>query len=174
MICGQLYRTVIHTRMAMDFLSAFKEPAVIICLTFSLLFYIFPNHGRRFGDWLVSHLGDFSQRIRILVRVRTWRRKKQALKQIYSPYEMQWLVTRTYSLMLLFGVSITTYVTLLAIGPLRGIGELPVAVQYLTYSPILVFEILWLMQREATRSLIKASLKRVTSQSTSRLRRRSC
>lgn len=156
----------------MEFFSAFKEPAVILSLSFSLLLYLFPNQGRRAGEFIISSLGGLSQSARTLVRVKRWRYKKKVLRAIYSPYQMQWLVTRTYSLMLLFAISITTYAILVAIGPLKNIGHLPSAVQYFIYSPVLVFEALWLMQRESTRDLIRASEKRVTNQTTSRLRRR--
>ena len=156
----------------MDFLSGFKEPAVLICFTFSVLFYLFPEQGKSMGRWLVTRSDFLSLRIRSSVRMMLLKNKKRALEKIYNPYEMQWLIIRTYSLMLLFAVSITNYAILIAIGPLKDIGELPVAIQYFIYSPVLVFETLWLIQRETTISLIKASRKRITCQSTARFRRR--
>ncbi|MFT6816144.1 MAG: hypothetical protein ACJAZ3_002062 [Sphingobacteriales bacterium] len=147
----------------MDFLSGFKEPVVLVCFTFSVLFYFFPDQGKRIGGWLITHLDFLSHRIRRSVRIRRWKGKKKALEKIYNPYEMQWLIIRTYSLMLLFAASITTYAILIAIGPLKDIGTLPVPIQYFIYSPVLVFEVLWLIQRETAKSLVKASIKRVTN-----------
>jgi hypothetical protein len=148
----------------MEFLSGFKEPVVLICFSFSVLFYFFPDQGRKIGRWLIAHLGFLSGRVRASIRLRIWKGKRIALDKIYNPYEMQWLIVRTYSLMILFAVSITTYAILIAIGPLKDIGKLPQAIQYFIYSPVIVLEALWLVQRETARSLISASKKRVTSQ----------
>lgn len=148
----------------MEFLSGFKEPEVLICFLFSVLFYFFPDQGRKIGSRLITHLGFLSGRVRASIRLRMWKGKRIALDKIYNPYEMQWLIVRTNSLMILFVVSITTYVMLIAIGPLKDIGKLPQAIQYFLYSPVLLFEALWLVQRETTRGLIKASKKRVTIQ----------
>lgn len=156
----------------MDFLSGFKEPAVLICFLFSVLFYFFPDHGRRIGNWILFHLGFLSDRGRTSIRLMHWRSKRRALEKIHNPYVMQWLIVRTYSLMILFAVSITTYTLLIAIGPLKNIGQLPPAMQYFVYSPVFVFEVLWLIQRESTKNLIKASKERVTIQLTTRSRRR--
>ena len=152
----------------MEFLSAFKEPTVIISITFSFLLFLFPNQGRRIGEWLLNHLGDASQRLKGYIRVKAFGNKRVVVQTIRNPHEMQWQITRTYSLMLLFGVSITTYAILVAIGPLKDIGKLPVSIQYFIYSPVLVFEVLWLKQREYTRNLITTSYKRVTRRSTER------
>ena len=78
---------------------------------------------------------------------------------------MQWLIVRTYSLMILFVVSISAYAIMLVVGPLKDIGKYPLSIQYFIYSPVFSLEALWLIQRETTINLIKASMKRVTNYS---------
>lgn len=156
----------------MDFFSVFKEPGVIVCLGFSFILYLFPAQGKLAGQWIISHIGGASSRIRLLLRLKNWKYKKSLLSQADNPAEVQWQILRAYSLMLMFGISITTYVLLVAVGPLGNIGDFPVSVQYFIYSPVLVLEVLWLLQRERALSLVRARGKRVTSQSIARLRRR--
>jgi len=156
----------------MDFLSAFQEPGVLISLSVSLLLYFFPDKGRVARIWLLTHIGSTSTRLRRRFRLQKWKYRKKFLLKAYNPYEVHWQVIRTYSLMLMFAISITTYVLLIAIGPLKDIGKLPEPVQYFIYAPVLVFETLWLLQKDYAQSLVRAAGKRVTSQSTSRLRRR--
>ncbi|QLE97463.1 hypothetical protein [Neptunomonas phycophila] len=146
----------------MEFLSAFREPTVIISLSFSLLLFLFPTQGKKAGDRVLSKVGFLSGKVKVKIRVRRWGRNKKVIKTIRSPYEMQWQITRTYSLMLLFAVFITSYIILVAVGPLKGIGQLPVSVQYFIYSPVLALEALWLNQRENTKYLIKVAEERIT------------
>jgi hypothetical protein len=151
----------------MEFFSALKEQTVIISLSFSLILYLFPDQGKRVGKWIISTIQIFasglSLTIKQRIKVRRYRKNKAIVKKINSPYQMQWEITRSYSFMLLFSIFISSYILLIAMGPLKGIGNLPVTLQYIIYSPVLILELLWLIQRDRAKSLIKIAEKRITS-----------
>lgn len=146
----------------MEFLSAFKEPGVYVPMLLTLVVYLFPSHGKRVGDWLLRHMGTLCTPVKNYLKVKSWGYKRAFLTNVYNPSAVNWHIVRTYSLMLLFAISITLYVLLVAIGPLKGIGKLPMVVQWFIYSPVLVLETLWLVQREYTRSLINVVGRRLT------------
>ncbi len=156
----------------MEYLSAFREPGVIISVTITVVGLLFSSHFKKTGDWIIKHLGLLPGRLKADAKVKFWRYKRQYLERVYNPAELNWQIVRTYSLMLLFAMSLTLYVLLLAIGPLKGIGTLPTGIQLFICSPVLVLEALWLFQREYTRALIDTAGKRVTSQLTTRYSRR--
>jgi hypothetical protein len=144
----------------MDSLSAFKEPGVFIPLLFTLLFYLFPSHGKQLGDWLIKCVGSLCLPAKKYLKVKCWGYKRRFLNRVHNPSEVNWHIVRTYSLMLMFSMAITVYVLLIALGPLKGIAAFPFGVQWFIYSPVLVLEALWLNQRDYTRSLINAVVKR--------------
>lgn len=147
----------------MSFFDALTEPTVIICLSFSLLLFFFPNQGKRIGDWILVLLGNTSVNIKSRIIAKSWCYRRGVLKKIYNPHEMQWQIVRTYSLMILFAMCVIIYFLLIFVGPLKGIGQLPVVVQLFVTTPVLVCEVLWLTQRANTRYLIRMAGKRVVN-----------
>lgn len=79
---------------------------------------------------------------------------------------------KTSAYFLLFCGSAAFFLILVSMGPLSAIVSMPQWVFFIFLSPVLVVEIMWLLQKNFTKSLIKHRGRlRVTSSSSGRLRR---
>lgn len=147
----------------MDIISAFKEPTVLVTIFFGILFYLFPNEGKKLGDKILSIVSYLSKRIHKAIRIKKWQNKKHTLQTINSPYKMQWLIIRSFSYMILFFlffISNVTFLSLLTIAKANNSSEL---LKIIISIPVLVFEFLWLTEWIKTKKIIDLHSKRVKS-----------
>jgi len=109
------------------------------------------------------------ERILKFIRVKKWGYRRTLLTTALNPAEVTWHSVRSYARMLLFVGTCFFYLCLISFGPLKGFGQLPIELQAFISSPIYIFEILWLIQREFTKDLIQVvGIRRVTNQLTAR------
>ena len=153
-------------------MDVFLEPAVIVSLVCSLLIAMLSKRLTHVGEYLITHISPFPERIRTRIRVLRWQNRKKLILDALSYHKVTWSIIRTYTLLIFFALAIVLYLLLIAIGPLKGIGTLPWPIQAFIASPVYVLEVLWLLQKEKTTVLVRVAEQRVTNQSTSRLRRR--
>jgi hypothetical protein len=149
-------------------MEVFLEPAVIVGLIAVLL----SKRLADLGEFLLGHMSLVPSKALGRVRVLRWRYRKNLILSARNQHKVTWAIVRTYSLLIFFVLVIVLYLLLITIGPLKGIGDLPQAVQAFIAAPIYITEVLWLLQKEKAQDIITASEKLVTSQSTSRLLRR--
>ena len=108
----------------------------------------------------------------------TWRsRRAKNLNKIKKQRQNGDLVTyvsiRSHAYLILFFGSLAAFWWLTISGALQRFNEMPNTVQLIIGLPIFIFEVLWLINNEKAKTLVSYRGKlRVTSQSTSRLRRR--
>lgn len=153
-------------------MDVFFEPAVIVSLVCSLFIAMLSKRLTHLGEYLIVRLSPFSGKIRTRIRVLRWQKRKKLILDARSYHKVTWSIIRTYTLLIFFVLAIVLYLLLIAIGPLKGIGSIPWPIQAFIASPIYVFEVLWLLQKEKATVLVRVAEQRVTSQSTSRLRHR--
>lgn len=82
------------------------------------------------------------------------RNKKEIKRLRHNPAEITFQIVRAHTYYLLFWLAVMCYLALLFFGPLRGLANLPKAVQLFVATPIYAFEVLWLMQSERAKILI--------------------
>ncbi len=148
------------------------ESSVLVSILGSLLIAMLSRRLTRLGEYLLTHISLAPRKVRGRLRIAKWRNKKNLLLKARSPHQVTWAILRTYSYLIFFVLIIALYLLLVTLGPLKGIGSLPWQLQAFIASPIYIFEILWLLQKEKTLTLVRIAEQRVTSQSTSRLRQR--
>lgn len=148
------------------------EPAVVVSLVGSLLIAMLSKRLANLGEFLLGHVSLIPSKALTRICVLKWRYRKNLILSSRNQHKVTWAIVRTYSFLVFFVLVIVFYLLLITIGPLKGIGNLPGAVQAFIAAPIYIFEVLWLLQKERAQDLVKVAGQRVTSQSTSRLRRR--
>lgn len=148
------------------------EPAVLVSIFGSLLIAMLSKRLTRLGEYLITHISLAPKKVHGRLRILKWRNKKKLILTARSPHKVTWAIVRTYAYLIFFVLVIVLYLLLITLGPLKSIGKLPWELQAFIASPIYVFEILWLLQKEKTRQLVNVAEQRVTNQSTSRLWRR--
>ncbi len=146
------------------------EPAVIVSLISSLLIAMLSTRLAGLGEFLLGHVSLLPSKAISRIRTVKWRYKKNLILNARNQHKVTWAIVRTYAFLIFFVLVIVLYLLLITIGPLKGIGNLPGAVQAFIAAPIYVIEVLWLLQKEKAQDLVKVAEQRVTSQSTSRLR----
>jgi len=140
-------------------------PAVLVSLFGSLLIALFSRRLARLGEYLIAHLSLLPHRFRGRLKAKRWRSRRQLIESARGHHSVTLSITRTYALLLIFVLTLVVYILLVTLGPLKGIGELPLAVQAFVASPIYVTEALWLFQRERMAKLVRIAEKRVTNRS---------
>ena len=76
-----------------------------------------------------------------------------------DPLEITYQIARTNTYFLLFWGAVAFYLALIVLGPLSGIGGLPTSVQLVVSAPIYIFELVWLIQDDHAKELIKSAAK---------------
>ena len=141
------------------------EPSVIISIVTSLLFAMLSKRLANLGERTIAYLTSFSFKIKNKINILKWRRKRVLLLSIRNEHKITQAIIRTYTFFILFSLVFISYMFLLTIGPLKGIGNLPSSIIIFISSPIYFFEVLWLVQREKTRTLIKIADEKITNRS---------
>ena len=144
-------------------MGVFLEPSVIASLCVSLIIALLSKRLARFGEYLIDHLFLVPMRVKTQIRLLGFRRRKELILDARSYHKVTWSIVRTYTFLIFFSLAVLLYLLLIAIGPLKGIGSLPKTVQMFIAAPIFVFEILWLLQKDKAKSLIRISEQRVTN-----------
>lgn len=140
------------------------EPAVIISIVFSLLIAMLSKRLTRMGEYFISHMSLLSVKIRNKIRAINYKRRRKLILTVRSHHKVTWAIIKTHTLLIFFVLVSILYILLILLGPLRGIGNLPSSIQLLISSPIYLFEILWLFQRDKTQVLMKIADERVMKQ----------
>lgn len=141
------------------------DPAVLVSLLGSLLIALLSKRLARFGEYLITHVFLLPRRFRDRLRVKRWGSRRNLIERARGHHSVTLSIARTYAFLLIFVVSFVAYLLLITLGPLKGIGDLPFAVQAFIASPMYVAEALWLFQRDRMTTLVRIAEKRVTNRS---------
>jgi len=133
----------------MGTLSMFLEPTIIV----GLLIAIFSNYLGKVGDLFVSLIKRLPPKITSYCRVRKWSYSKKVLLSSKNSNQVTYEIVRTFTLLLLFISTIVIYLFLAGSGTFKGLGSLPISVQYFINCPLFIFEILWLLQKDYTKKI---------------------
>lgn len=138
------------------------EPAVIVSLIGGLLIAMLSKRLASLGEFCLSHVSLLPSKAIGRIRVLKRRYTKKLILSARNPHRVTLAIVRTYSFLIFLVLVVVLYLLLITIGPLKGIGNLPRAVQAFIAAPIYIVEILWLLQKEKSQDLIKVAEKRVT------------
>ena len=144
-------------------MDVFLEPAVIVSITISLIIAIFANKLAILGDFLLQHFGVLPKKLKTWIRAKEWKRRKNIILLTRNQTAITWQIARTYALLVIFIFIAIIYLLLVTIGPLKVINSLPSSAQLLIASPVFISEVLWIIQREKTLSLVKITGQRINS-----------
>ena len=133
------------------------EPAVLISLVIGLLIAMFSRRLENFGEYLLFKASLFSRNMRSKLRRKTWRHKRNLIMQVRCSSYVTRHIVRTYTLFIVFIISILFYALLVFMGYAEPYKLLPIEVQILIISPTYIIEILWLVQKEKMRALLRVS-----------------
>lgn len=144
----------------MDYLSFLTDPTVII----SIFIAIFSYYIGKLGKLIVSFLQCISSHLAKYLRIKRWQRKQVFYYVATNPHAVTWNIARTYFYLTIFILSMFFYIVFIKIGSFGNVGALPMEVKQFIFSPIYIFEVLWLFQRSYTQDLIKTAgrKKRIT------------
>lgn len=141
------------------------EPSVIISIVTSLLIAMLSKRLTNLGEITISYLTSFSFKIKNKISIMKWRKRRSLLLSIRNEHKVTRAIIRAYALFILFSLVFISYMFLLTIGPLKGIGNLPSSFIMLISSPIYIFEILWLIQRDKAQTLVKIADEKIINRS---------
>lgn len=141
------------------------EPSVIISIVTSLLLAMLSKRLANLGECTIAYLTSFSLKIKNKINIFKWRKKRALLLSIRNEHKVTQAVIRTYTFFILFSLVFISYMFLLTIGPLKDIGNLHSSIILFISSPIYIFEVLWLIQREKTRTLVKIADEKIKNRS---------
>jgi len=143
------------------------EPTVLVSLLGSLFIALFSKRLAKVGEYLIARVFLLPRRLRDRFRVRRWRARRNLIEQARGHHSVTLSIARTNAFLLIFVFSLVAYLLLITLGPLKGIGDLPFAVQAFIASPMYAAEVLWLIQRERMTKLVRIAESRVTNRSNS-------
>lgn len=126
------------------------NPAIII----ALLLALFSKPISKLGEFIISEFVLIPLRFKKFWRLRKWKIIKKYYLLSSNPYEITWNIVRTYFYLTMFIMSVFFYIALATLGSFGDVADLPVEVLHFIYSPIYIFEVLWLRQHYFTRDLI--------------------
>ncbi len=140
----------------MDVLKQILDPSVVI----SLLLAIFSPYLGRIGRVIIRWFGSTPAILKKHWKV--WRWKKIRKYHIISrnPHEITWNIVRTYFYLTTFIMCMLFYIVFAKLGTFGNIVDFPAKIQHFIFSPVYVFEVLWIKQRGFTRELIELKDKR--------------
>ncbi len=141
------------------------EPAVLISLVITLVVALLSKRLSILGEYLIAHISVIPGRFLERLRLKRWRSRKKLIEIVRGHHRVTLSIVRTYALLLVFLAVFAVYLLLIGLGPLKGIGQLPLSVQALISSPIYIAEVLWLLQRERMFNLVRIAENRVTNRS---------
>ncbi|EGR0148612.1 hypothetical protein [Vibrio alginolyticus] len=150
----------------MEVLELIFDPTVII----SLLLAVFSAYLGRLGKFIVSSFTRTPMMLKKFWRLLKWKRVKRYYLLSSNPYEITWNIVRTYFYLTVFIMCMLFYVVFVKLGAFGDVGGFPPEVQHLIFSPIYIFEVLWLKQRGYTRDLIELKNRRRKKRITKRSR----
>ena len=135
----------------MEVLQLILDPTVIV----SLLLAVFSTYLGNLGKLVVKGLTKTPIKLKRFWRLRKWKQLKAYYLISSNPYEITWNIVRTYFYLTMFIMCMFFYVIFVKLGTFGDVEVLPIEFQHVIYSPIYIFEILWLKQRGFTRNLIE-------------------
>ncbi|MET4162881.1 hypothetical protein ABIE61_002742 [Marinobacterium sp. MBR-111] len=134
----------------------FMEPAVLISLFGSLIIAMLSSRLNVFGDFIIDHISIFPMKVKSFLCRFDWRYRKNIILKIRNPHRVTAAIIRTYAFLILFFLLFMFFIIIVIGFHVEEFSSLPLSVQMLVSSPVFIIEILWLIQREKTRSLIRA------------------
>ena len=138
-------------------MNAILEPAVIISLIGSLFIAMLSNRLGMLGEFIISHITMLPEKAASWLRIRDWRYKKNVLLTLRNPHRVTKAIIRTYALLIIFIFSAAGFLLAILTKIPVDITDAPVSVKLSLFSPVLALEVLWLRQKEITRSLLWAA-----------------
>ncbi|EJI1394789.1 hypothetical protein P3592_32600 [Vibrio parahaemolyticus] len=150
----------------MEVLELIFDPTVII----SLLLAVFSPYLGKLGKFIVSGFTRTPVILKKFWRLRKWKRIKSYYLLSSNPYEITWNIVRTYFYLTVFIMCMLFYIVFVKLGAFGDVDGFPLEVQHLIFSPIYIFEALWLKQRGFTRDLIELKDRRRKKRITKRSR----
>ena len=139
------------------------EPSVITSLIVSAVIAMLSKRLTHMGEFLISHISLLPKKARTKIRVLKLKYRKRLILTARNQHNVTLAIVRTYTFLMFFGLAIALYLILITIGPFKGIGSLPASAQAFIASPIYIFEVLWLLQKDKAQILVKIAGKRVTN-----------
>ena len=135
----------------MDYLAVFTEPTILVGLAIAL----FAKYLSKLGEFFINNITLVPTKLLTFIRIKKLKYKRKLVNKSRNQPEVTLQIIRAYAFMLVFWALFFAYMYMLLFGPLKGSGALPTSVQLFVCSPMLVFEVLWLLQRSYTQDLVK-------------------
>lgn len=139
------------------------EPSVLISLIIPLVIGMLSKRLSLLGEYLIDHVFMIPRKFRERLRLKSWSLRRKLIEDARGHHRVTLSIARSYALLFAFLLVVTIYLLLLVLGPLQGIGQLPLIIQFLISSPIFILEILWLIQRGKMLNLVRTAENRVTN-----------
>jgi hypothetical protein len=150
----------------MEVIQLILDPTVII----SFLLAVFSFYLGKLGKFIVASFAKTPVLLKKFWRTHKWKRIKKYYLVSNNPYEITWNIVRTYFYLIMFIMCMLFYIVFVKLGAFGDVFGFPREIQNLIFSPIYIFEILWIKQRSFTRDLIELKDKRRKKRITKRLR----
>ncbi len=138
----------------------------------SLILAIFSSYVGKLGSFIVNGIGSLPSKFKRVHRIRKINKIRKYLLIAINPYDVTWHIVRTYFYLTMFIMCIFFYIIFIKIGSFGNISGLPTQAQHLIYSPIYIFEVLWIVQRDFTRGIIQMKHVRERKKLKSRISRK--
>lgn len=137
-----------------NYLVVLTKPEFVISIVITIALFLFEPVLSKMRRVIYLSVTRSSVYLRGIFRGLQARHKRKLKNLRQNGDEVTYQIIRSHTYFILFIGSIGFYLGLMALGPLKGLGELPVAVQLLITVPIYIFEIIWLVQGSVARDLV--------------------
>lgn len=144
-------------------MNAILEPAVIISLIGSLFIAMLSNRLGMLGEFIISHITMLPAKAIARLRIRNWRYRKNVVLTLRNPHRVTKAIIRTYALLIIFIFSAAAFLLAIITKIPVDITDTPLSIKLSLFSPVLALEVLWIRQKEITRSLLWAAHLRYNS-----------
>lgn len=137
-----------------SYLQSIQKPEFVLSVVVAIALILFRPLLDNLRSRIINFFFGSSRHARRFIRNMRVRHMRSIKKMRRNDAEIMYQVVRNYALLILFMGAIAFYLAMIALGPLKGIGTLPISVQCFISAPIFIFEVLWLLQNSKTRDLV--------------------
>ncbi|KZX71455.1 hypothetical protein A3724_15425 [Alcanivorax sp. HI0033] len=140
-------------------LNALLQPEVVAGVVVTIALVFIEPVIRNVREFLWAVLRTSPSFVRSQLRASKCRHLRRIRRLRWNSDDLLFKVIRVHTYFVLFIFSIGFYIVLMSIGPLKGLSELPLSVQYLITAPIYIFEVVWLLLHYHVRELMASRAK---------------
>lgn len=137
-----------------SYIQALQKPEFLLSVVAAIGIILFQPLFENLRSRIINLILGSSRHVRIFIRNVHARHMHSIKRMRRNDAEIMYQVVRNYAFLILFMGSIAFYLTMIALGPLKEIGTLPISLQYFISAPMFIFEVLWLLQNSKTRDLV--------------------